>query len=114
MSSETCRAVCRNIIKLYIITSCWTDIDIDSCSLTDLPFCFCSKMFVNPETGEFFQYGDRVRLKELCETLKMIALHGGDYLYNGTLAKTFVSDIQQMGGIITEEDMANYRYMVTN
>jgi len=44
----------------------------------------------------------------------MIAMHGGNYLYNGTLAKIFVSDIQQMGGIITEEDMANYRYMVTN
>ena len=27
--SETCRAVCRNIIKLYIVASCWTIIDID-------------------------------------------------------------------------------------
>jgi len=27
LSSETCRAVCRNIIKLYIVTSCWTIID---------------------------------------------------------------------------------------
>jgi gamma-glutamyltranspeptidase len=44
----------------------------------------------------------------------MIAMHGGNYLYNGTLAKIFVSDIKEMGGIITEEDMANYRYMVTN
>jgi len=71
-------------------------------------------VFVNPETGEFFRYGERIRPKEFCETLKMIAMHGGNYLYNGTLAKIFVSDIQQMGGIITEEDMANYRYMVTN
>ena len=30
VSSKTCRAVCRNIIKLYIVASCWTVIDIDS------------------------------------------------------------------------------------
>ena len=30
LSSEACRAVCRNIIKLYIVASCWTIIDIDS------------------------------------------------------------------------------------
>lgn len=85
-----------------------------SCSLTDLSFCLCRKVFVNPETGELFRYGERIRPKEFCETLKMIAMYGGNYLYNGTLAKTFVSDIHEMGGIITEEDMANYRYMVTN
>ena len=28
MSSKTCRAVCRNIIKLYIVASFWTIIDI--------------------------------------------------------------------------------------
>jgi gamma-glutamyltranspeptidase/glutathione hydrolase len=69
-------------------------------------------LFVNPKTGEFFRYGEQIRPKEFCETLKMIAVHGGNSLYNGSLAKIFVSDIQQMGGIITEEDMANYRYRV--
>ena len=29
VSSETCRAVLRNLIKLYIVASCWTVIDID-------------------------------------------------------------------------------------
>jgi gamma-glutamyltranspeptidase/glutathione hydrolase/leukotriene-C4 hydrolase len=71
-------------------------------------------MFVNPETGEFFRYGERIKPKEFCETLKMIAMLGGDLLYNGSLSKIFVSDIKRMGGIITEQDMANYRYMVTN
>ena len=28
VSPETCRAVCRNIIKLYVVASCWTVIDI--------------------------------------------------------------------------------------
>ena len=30
VSPETCRAFCRNIIKLYIVASCWTIIDIDN------------------------------------------------------------------------------------
>ena len=30
VSPETCRAVCRNIIKLYIVASCWIIVDIDS------------------------------------------------------------------------------------
>ncbi|XP_069703079.1 scoloptoxin SSD14-like isoform X2 [Periplaneta americana] len=65
--------------------------------------------FVNPETGEFYRYGDRIRPKKYCETLKLIAKNGGNDFYNGTLAKMLVSDIQEMGGIITEEDLLNYR-----
>jgi hypothetical protein len=30
VSPETCRAVCRNVMKLYTVASCWTIIDIDS------------------------------------------------------------------------------------
>ncbi|KAJ4439546.1 hypothetical protein ANN_07670 [Periplaneta americana] len=67
--------------------------------------------FVNPETGEFYRYGDRIRPKKYCETLKLIAKNGGNDFYNGTLAKMLVSDIQEMGGIITEEDLLNYRYL---
>jgi len=33
VSSETCRAVRRNIIKLYIVASRWTVIDIDTVPL---------------------------------------------------------------------------------
>ena len=33
VSSETCRAVCRNIIQLYIVTSRWTIIDNDKWDL---------------------------------------------------------------------------------
>lgn len=67
------------------------------------------ELFVNPKTGKFFHHGDRIRPKKFCETLKIIAKNGGNCLYNGSFAKMFVSDIQKMGGIITEEDMANYR-----
>ncbi|XP_021926880.1 gamma-glutamyltranspeptidase 1-like isoform X2 [Zootermopsis nevadensis] len=67
------------------------------------------EVFVNPKTGKFFRPGERIRPKKFCETLKIIAKNGGNCLYNGSLAKVFVSDIQEMGGIITEEDMASYR-----
>jgi gamma-glutamyltranspeptidase len=81
--------------------------------LTDLSLFFFRELFVNPKTGQFFHHGDRIRPKKFCETLKIIAKNGGNCLYNGSLAKMFVSDIQKMGGIITEEDMANYRYKIT-
>jgi hypothetical protein len=82
----------------------------DTSNLTDLSLFLCRELFVNPKTGEFFHHGDWIRPKKFCETLKIIASNGGNCLYNGSLAKMFVSDIQNMGGIITEEDMANYRY----
>ncbi|PSN54339.1 Gamma-glutamyltranspeptidase 1 [Blattella germanica] len=50
-----------------------------------------------------------LRPKKICETLKLIAREGGNVLYNGTVAKTLAADIQDMGGIITEEDLAQYR-----
>ncbi|KAI4456649.1 gamma glutamyl transpeptidase [Holotrichia oblita] len=63
--------------------------------------------FVENE-DKFKPTGSLVKPSKLCETLKIIANEGGDALYNGSLAKTFVKDIQDMGGIITEEDMKNY------
>lgn len=47
---------------------------------------------------------------KLAKTLEIIAEEGADALYatNGTLMSGFVKDIQDQGGIITEEDMINY------
>lgn len=53
--------------------------------------------------------GDLVKPKKLCETLKTVADFGAEELYNGTLMKKLVEDIQEMGGIITEEDFINYQ-----
>lgn len=47
------------------------------------------------------------RLK-LADTLKTISLEGGDALYTGSLANILVEDIQEMGGIITAQDMAEF------
>ncbi|XP_054274765.1 scoloptoxin SSD14-like [Macrosteles quadrilineatus] len=64
--------------------------------------------FVDP-TGKYKTTGSLVRTKKLCETLKVIAQEGGNALHDGSLTKKFVDDVQSMGGIITEDDMRNYK-----
>lgn len=81
-----------------------------------LIFIFCSKhskWFVNSTTGELKKRGSLIQPKKYCETLRLIAEHGGDILYNGTLADKLVEDIQEKGGIITKEDLLNYKYSHT-
>lgn len=62
------------------------------------------------ENNTLPRLGDFIKLPTLAKTLRTIANSkvGPDELYNGTLTKKFVQDIQDAGGIITEEDMANY------
>ncbi|KAG8223925.1 hypothetical protein J437_LFUL003732 [Ladona fulva] len=68
-----------------------------------------SEILINPETGKTWEEGQVIKRLALAETLKVIAEEGGDALYNGSLVKSFVDDIRNLGGIITQEDMANYR-----
>lgn len=53
--------------------------------------------------------GDVIKLPKLARTLKIVAEKGPDALYNGSLTAGFVKDIQDDGGIITEEDMNSYK-----
>lgn len=66
-------------------------------------------LFVNPDTDKFYPRGSTIIQSQICKTLEIIAENGGDVLYNGSLAKVFVDDVQSLGGIITLEDMENYR-----
>lgn len=65
--------------------------------------------FVDPDTGKFRPAGTLIKPKQLCKTLEIIALEGGDTINNGSLTKIFAEDIQKMGGIITEDDLRNYK-----
>lgn len=67
------------------------------------------EIFVDPYTGKMKPTGSLIRPKKLCQTLEIIAKEGGDAVHNGSLTKPFVEDIREMGGIITEEDLNNYR-----
>lgn len=68
-----------------------------------------SEVFLNPETNAVWKAGDYVKRLKLAETLEIIAEEGADTLYNnGTIAKLLVNEMQEMGGIITMEDLNNY------
>jgi gamma-glutamyltranspeptidase len=64
---------------------------------------------INPSTGDVYQEGDRIPRPGFAQTLRVIQSEGADAVYTGSLAQTFVDDIQDMGGLITLEDLANYQ-----
>lgn len=67
------------------------------------------ELFVNPSTGKFYRQGSKIVQHQYCKTLEVIAEYGAHTLYNGSLARLLVQDIHQMGGIITHDDLQNYR-----
>ncbi len=55
-----------------------------------------------------FKQGDTIKYPALAETLKRIAKNGGDEFYKGETAKKLSAFIQEKGGILTMEDLAQY------
>jgi gamma-glutamyltranspeptidase/glutathione hydrolase len=59
--------------------------------------------------NQVYQVGDIFRQPELAATLERIAKNGATDFYRGQTARMLVADLQKNGGIITAEDLANYR-----
>ena len=53
--------------------------------------------------------GDSYKRENLGRTLREISKNGFEEFYTGETAKNLVKDIQEAGGIITLEDLKNYR-----
>jgi len=70
-------------------------------------FTASRRIFLND--GKLFHAGDTFKQPELAATLKRIAKNGAAEFYRGETAKMFVDDIQRMGGLITLEDLVQYR-----
>lgn len=70
------------------------------------------QVFVDPNTGDVYKQGDVYINQQLCKTMETISAEGVDVLYTGQLAEDLVNEIQQLGGIITLSDMANYSALV--
>ncbi|HHL42429.1 MAG TPA: gamma-glutamyltransferase [Hellea balneolensis] len=61
------------------------------------------------KNGELYQYGDIWKQKDLAKTLKRIAHKGADGFYTGKTAELIVAEMQRGGGMITAEDLRNYK-----
>lgn len=59
--------------------------------------------------GKPYQRGETLVQKDLASTLKAIAAKGADGFYKGRVADLIVEEMTNGGGLITHEDLANYR-----
>ena len=55
-----------------------------------------------------WQTGDTIKYPKLAETLKRIKVNGRDEFYKGETANIIVDQVQELGGIMTKEDLASY------
>ncbi|XP_050701695.1 scoloptoxin SSD14-like isoform X3 [Eriocheir sinensis] len=65
-------------------------------------------VFINPDTGDVYKENDILKRPQLANTLRILQ-DDPDALYTGQLANQLAEDIQGFGGIITAEDLRNYR-----
>lgn len=65
--------------------------------------------FYNNVTGDVYKTHEILKRPILGNTLKVIAEHGADALYSGNLTQSLVDDIRSCGGIISEEDLQQYK-----
>jgi gamma-glutamyltranspeptidase / glutathione hydrolase len=59
--------------------------------------------------GQAYRAGERLRLKDLAWSLKQILKHGEDAFYKGAIADKIVAEMEKHNGLITHQDLANYR-----
>lgn len=68
------------------------------------------EVFVNPATGEIWNEGDKLKRPAMADTFEVIAKEGADTVYKmGKIGKQLLSDIQEFGGILTDEDFLEYK-----
>lgn len=66
---------------------------------------------VNNDSTKFareYREGEMIKYPALAKTLRSIAENGRDGFYKGEVAQKLAAFIQEKGGFVTEEDLANY------
>lgn len=67
-------------------------------------------IFLNPSTRKVWKEGDLIKHNKLADTFEIIQKEGVDAIYNnGTIAQLMIQDIQELGGLITIEDLMEYQ-----
>ncbi|XP_076438687.1 glutathione hydrolase 1 proenzyme-like [Babylonia areolata] len=66
------------------------------------------EVYVNQHTGELYKAGETIKLPLLAATLKRVAKGGEKAFYNGSLMEDVLADLQDIGSIITRQDLQNY------
>lgn len=66
------------------------------------------KIFFKPD-GSAYQPGELLRQPELAKSLKLIAAKGNDGFYKGETARKLVKAVNEAGGNMSLQDLANYR-----
>lgn len=69
------------------------------------------KVFFKPD-GSFYEPGERFVQKDLAATLKRIAQQGVKGFYEGRTAELIVAEMKRGGGLITLNDLKNYRPVI--
>src|SRR5215469_16622189 len=59
--------------------------------------------------GEHFKAGERLKQPELAATLKRIAQNGAAEFYRGETARVLADEMAKNGGIVSLEDLVNYK-----
>ena len=68
-----------------------------------------ARTYIDPKTNDVLKEGDTYTRLDFAETLERIATLGPQEFYEGKTAQGIVKDLQERGGIITMEDMKNYK-----
>ncbi len=70
-------------------------------------FSWSGKIFLND--GKMYKPGDILRQPALAATLRRIAKNGSAEFYRGETARTLVQEMTGQGGLITLDDLVNYK-----
>jgi len=67
-----------------------------------------AKYFIKSQTNSRYEAGERFVQKDLANTLRAISRLGSDGFYKGKVANLIVAEMNRGGGIISEDDLAEY------
>ena len=67
------------------------------------------KSLVLKDDNSYYKVGELYKNEKLANTLKLIAKEGKDGFYTGEVAQSIVDSAKKYGGIITLDDLANYK-----